>query len=401
MKILGIAPTPFFADRGCHMRILGEIQALQRRGHEVLLVTYHLGRDIEGVPSLRTRPVPWYQKLEAGPALGKFYLDFLLWLKTVAAIRQFEPDVIHGHLHEGALIGILARALTGSPAPVIFDVQGSLTGELDSYGWLKRVPFLRPLFRLTERFINRNSHQLVGSNVAVSESLVQEMGLPAGRVHTIIDGVHMGFFDGSGRTDLKARLGIEPGRPVVLYTGALLASKGVNNFFEAIPHVLAKEPRAFFLVVGYPVEESQALVQRLGVAQHCLFVGQVDYFELPDYLKIGDVAVDPKEEVAGEASGKIINYMGGGLAVACFDGANNRRFLGDTGAFAPTPDAKGLAQAILSLLADPLAFRQKSEAARRRVEAEFSWEAGGRMYEEVFQQAIQQVAGQRSRQKEV
>ncbi|MFH1033866.1 MAG: glycosyltransferase [Pseudomonadota bacterium] len=390
MKILGIAPTPFFADRGCHMRILGEIQALQRRGHEVLLVTYHLGRDIEGVPSLRTKKVAWYDKLEAGPALGKFYLDLLLLKKTVAAIREFRPEVIHGHLHEGAFIGILGRALAGSKAPVVFDVQGSLTGELDSYGWLDKVPFVRPLFRMVENFINRHSQQLVGSNVAVSEFLVRALGLPAARVHTIIDGVHMGFFSGTGRTDLKAHLGIPPERPVVLYTGALLASKGVNNFFEAIPHVLKEKPEAFFLVVGYPVEESQALVQRLGVAEHCLFVGQVDYFELPDYLKIGDVAVDPKEEVAGEASGKIINYMGGGLAVACFDGANNRRFLGDTGAFAPTPDPAGLARAILSLLADPLACRQKGEAARRRVEREFSWEAGGRMYEEVFQQALEQ-----------
>jgi glycosyltransferase involved in cell wall biosynthesis len=391
MKILGIAPTPFFADRGCHMRILGEIQALQRRGHEVLLVTYHLGRDIEGVLSLRTKKVAWYDKLEAGPALGKFYLDLLLLAKTISAIRGFRPAVIHGHLHEGALIGILARAFTGSRAPVVFDVQGSLTGELDSYGWLNKVPFVRPLFRAVEGFINRRSHQLVGSNVAVSESLVREMGLPAERVHTIIDGVHMGFFDGSGRTDLKAHLGIPEDRPVVLYTGALLASKGVNNFFEAIPHVLQKEPRAFFLVVGYPVEESHKLVAQLGVSQHCLFVGQVDYFELPDYLKIGDVAVDPKEEVAREASGKIINYMGGGLAVACFDGANNRRFLGDTGAFAPTPNPQGLAQAILSLLADPEACRRKGDAARRRVELEFSWEAGGRMYEEVFQRALRQV----------
>jgi hypothetical protein len=73
------------------MRILGEIQALQRRGHEVLLVTYHLGRDIDGVPSQRTKDVKWYQKLEAGPALGKFYLDWLLWLETIKAIREFQP----------------------------------------------------------------------------------------------------------------------------------------------------------------------------------------------------------------------------------------------------------------------------------------------------------------------
>ncbi|MFZ5585761.1 MAG: glycosyltransferase family 4 protein [Thermodesulfobacteriota bacterium] len=391
MKILGIAPTPFFADRGCHMRILGEVQALQRRGHELLVVTYHLGRDIEGVPTLRTRRVAWYDKLEAGPALGKFYLDLLLLRKSVAAIRSFRPDVIHGHLHEGAAIGIAARLLAGSSAPVVFDVQGSLTGELDSYGWLDKAPVARPLFRLAERVINRFSHQLVGSNIAVSEFLVGEMGLPAERVCTIIDGVHMNFFEGSRGRDLKAELGIDPRRPVVLYTGALLASKGVENFFRAIPRVLAKQPDALFLVVGYPVEESQKLVRELGVADQVLFMGQVDYFELPDYLRIGDVAVDPKVEAAGEASGKIINYMGGGLPVACFDNANNRRFLGDTGAFAPTPDPAGLAQAILSLLADPAARRAKGEAARRRVEEEFSWEAGGRQYEDVFRRALGQV----------
>ncbi len=388
MKILGIAPTPFFADRGCHMRILGEVQALQRRGHEVLLVTYHLGRDIEGVPSLRTKRVGWYGKLEAGPALGKFYLDLLLLAKSVTAIRRFKPDVIHGHLHEGAALGLAARLLAGSRAPVVFDVQGSLTKELDSYGWLEKAPLVRPLFRAVEKAITRLSHQSVGSNVMVSDFLIEEMGLPAERVCTIIDGVHMGFFAGSGRTDLKAALGIAPERPVVIYTGALLASKGVNNFFEAMPHVLARRPDAFFLVVGYPVEESRRLVERLGVAEHCRFVGQVDYFELPDYLHIGDVAVDPKPDAAGEASGKIINYMGGGLAVACFDNPNNRRFLGDTGAFAPEPTPAGLAQAILELLDDPDTRRRKGLAAIARVEEEFSWEAGGRQYEEVFLRAL-------------
>lgn len=392
MKILGIAPTPFFADRGCHMRILGEIQALQRRGHEVLLVTYHLGRDVEGVPTERTKNVKWYDKLEAGPALGKFYLDFLLWLKTIKAIRKFKPDVIHGHLHEGALIGLLARPFGARRAPVVFDVQGSLTRELDSYGWLERAPFVRPAFRLVEKFITRWAEQAVGSNVSVSQFLEEEMGLPPERVCTIIDGVHMGFFTGSEGRDLKAELGIDPKRPVVLYTGALLASKGVDNFFKAIPFVLKEAPEAFFLVVGYPVEESKQLVQDLGVAEHCHFAGQTDYFELPDYLNIGDVAVDPKVDAAGEASGKIINYMGAGLPVACFDNSNNRRFLGETGAFAPKPTPEGLARAVLELLADPDARQKKGEEARRRVEREFSWEAGGRFYEEVFERALAQRA---------
>jgi glycosyltransferase involved in cell wall biosynthesis len=390
MRILGIAPTPFFADRGCHMRILGEIQALQRRGHQVLLLTYHLGRDIPEVPTQRTKEVAWYQKLEAGPALGKFYLDLLLLKKTARAIREFRPEVIHGHLHEGALIGLVARRLAGSRAPVVFDVQGSLTKELDSYGWLNKAPFVRPAFRLAERTITRWAEQSVGSNLAVCQFLQQEMGLPAERVTEVIDGVHMNFFEVTGRRDLRAELGIPAGRPVVTYTGALLASKGSDNFFQAIPHVLEQAPETFFLVVGYPVERSQELARRLGVADRVHFAGRVDYFELPEYLAVADVAVDPKIEAAGEASGKIINYMGAGLPVAAFDNANNRHFLGDTGALAPEPTPRGLARAVLSLLEDPVARRAKGGAARQRVEELFSWEAGGRVYEEVFFRALEQ-----------
>ena len=60
-RVLVIAPTPFFGDRGCHVRILEEIRGLQARGADVLVVTYPTGNDVPGVrtaraPSTRSRP---------------------------------------------------------------------------------------------------------------------------------------------------------------------------------------------------------------------------------------------------------------------------------------------------------------------------------------------------------
>ena len=49
MKVLHIAPTPFFADRGCHIRIRNEIEALRQEGIEVVLCTYHHGQDVAGI----------------------------------------------------------------------------------------------------------------------------------------------------------------------------------------------------------------------------------------------------------------------------------------------------------------------------------------------------------------
>ena len=41
-----VAPTSFFLDYGCHVRILEEARALQALGHKITILTYYLGRDL-------------------------------------------------------------------------------------------------------------------------------------------------------------------------------------------------------------------------------------------------------------------------------------------------------------------------------------------------------------------
>ena len=83
MKILMVAPTPYFSDRGCHVRIFEEARALRALGHNVSICTYHLGRDQDGVPTYRTLRVPWYSKQSAGPSWHKPYLDILLFFSCI------------------------------------------------------------------------------------------------------------------------------------------------------------------------------------------------------------------------------------------------------------------------------------------------------------------------------
>src|SRR5579884_3884936 len=57
-RVLKVAPTPFFADYGCHVRILEEAIALQRHRSEVRICTYPSGRDVAGVSTVRSLAVP-------------------------------------------------------------------------------------------------------------------------------------------------------------------------------------------------------------------------------------------------------------------------------------------------------------------------------------------------------
>ncbi len=127
-RVLMIAPTSFFADYGCHVRIREEARILSALGCRVTITTYHNGRDIDGLDIRRTLSIPWRQGYEVGSSRHKIAFDALLFLRTLGALRQVRPDVIHAHLHEGALIGVALSRLSG--IPLVFDYQGSLTSEM-------------------------------------------------------------------------------------------------------------------------------------------------------------------------------------------------------------------------------------------------------------------------------
>ena len=155
MKILMLAPTPYFADRGCHVRIYEEARALTELGQKVLIVTYHLGRDLPGIPTCRIPRIPWYRKLSAGPSWHKPYLDLLLLFHraprrpAVPARRYPCPSA------RGGFYGLMLKKILS--VPLVFDCQGSLTEEMVDHGFMQRGSLLFRIFSFLERFINRRA----------------------------------------------------------------------------------------------------------------------------------------------------------------------------------------------------------------------------------------------------
>jgi glycosyltransferase involved in cell wall biosynthesis len=356
------------------MRILGEMKALEKYGYRNIIVTYHNGRDLEGIDIRRIINIPWYKKLEAGPSIHKFYIDFLLFFKAAAVYVREKPDILYGHLHEGAFVGGLVKyLLTFGRIPLVFDVQGSLTDELDTFDWLKGKKVIRWFFHTLEKFICSMPDFFICSSVSNGDIIRNRFKKPDDMVRVVIDGVHTDFFDKTPRKGFRKELGIPEDAPLIIFTGALLAAKGIWNLVDAIPMVLKKRSDIHFLIVGYPVEETKKKIEELGVADNVHFTGMVDYFDLPDYLLISDIAVEPKMEKAGEASGKVINYMGAGLPVVCFDGKNNRRFMEDNGIYAADNKIGNLADRMIWAVEHPEEVKKLGEKNKQRVEEVFSW----------------------------
>ena len=384
-RILMIAPTPFFAHRGCHVRIYEQARALQAMGCQVEVCTYHLGDDRPGIPTHRTLHTPWYRKLSAGPSWHKLYIDVLLLLKSWSVARRFRPDVVHGHLHEGTAIGWVVGKLLG--IPVVGDFQGSLSGEIKAHEFLPNRGWLYRFVARNEGWIDRLPQVAVASCTDVAQELQERFGVRD--VVLALDGVDTETF----RPDVEVgelQSLVPPGRRAVVYLGVLSAYQGVDHLLEAVPHVLSCVPQAYFLVMGYPDEDKyRQRAHDLGIADYVSFPGRIDYDQAARYLALGEVAVGPKLSET-ESNGKLYNYMACALPTAAFDTPPSREILGGLGVFAPRGDATALANAIIGLLQDPAGAQELGQRLRERVVTHFSWENTARQLMEAYAQAIAQ-----------
>jgi glycosyltransferase involved in cell wall biosynthesis len=395
-KVLMVAPTSFFGDYGGHIRILEETLALQALGHRVTIVTYYKGRDVPGLDIRRTAPLPWHAEYEVGSSRHKVAFDIYLALKTFTVGLRLRPDVIHGHMHEGALIGgALARLLR---VPLVFDFQGSLTGEMVDHEFVDPGGYVYPWIYRLERFISRRLPAAVlTSSLRARQLLQDQFGVPAQMIHPLPDCVDLGRFDPAkflarDKVALRRQLGIPDGRPVVAYLGLLANYQGTDHLIRAAARLKEQGEEIHFLIMGFPgVSYYTALAQQLDVADRVTLTGAINYDLAPLYLSLGDVAVSAKMS-RSEGSGKVLNYMAMGQPVVVYDSPVHREYLGEWGVYVPPTDVDGLAGAILSLVREPGRRTYLGSRLRRRAAESYSWDQAAARVSNLYEQLVSRSA---------
>ncbi len=372
-RILMIAPTPFFADRGCHIRIYEEIKALQQLGHKVTLCTYHLGRDIEGIDIRRTLRIPWYHKLEAGPSWHKFYLDELLYRKAKKILSSESFDLIHAHLHEGAFIA--GRLKKKFNIPVVADFQGSMTDEIKAHGFAGNLSWILKGFRWLEKKINKMPDVLMMSSQKAAEIFQHEFSIQSNKMEVVTDAVDTEAFvmNPEERKEMRKKLGISDHQFVVVFLGLLTPYQGIDSLIEIIPQVIQKIQNAHFLIMGFPNEDRyREICKEKKIDSHITFTGNVPYNMARKYLSCGDVAVSSKISKS-EGNGKLMNYMAMGLPTVVFDTPVNREILGENGIYAKYPDAHSFQTKLIEILEDGVQRSRLQPLLRTRATDQFSW----------------------------
>ncbi|MDD5489522.1 MAG: glycosyltransferase [Candidatus Moranbacteria bacterium] len=337
MKILTIAATPFFSDRGCHMRILNGAKYLEKFGAKVKICTYFSGESAGGLDIEKIKKVGWYKRTAPGFSWGKFWLDVKLIFLCRKAIRNFQPDIIHAHMYEGLGVGYVAKSLAFRNVPIVADVQADLEEEFRNYNRHNHVA--RWIFVwLSRRLINR-CDWLVLSSENVRPHM-EKLYNRKDKITIIRDGVDLDLFRNIPRLNRDEEKKIEEikkwknGQKLLVYIGGLSDNKGVGELLKAFSKFDLKNSGWKLLVGGFGKDEKQyeEFVRQNDLGDWVYLIGKVKYFSLPAYLALADAAVDPKNS-SSESSGKLVNLMAAGMPIVCLGSNFNRERLGEKGYF--------------------------------------------------------------------
>ncbi len=397
LRVLMIAPTSFFSDYGCHVRIYEEAKILQKLGHRVTIVTYYNGKDVPGLDIRRTLPIPWRQHYEVGSSRHKLGFDALLGLKTIQLLFTEQFDVIHAHLHEGALIGLVLGKLAG--LPVVFDFQGSLTEEMIDHKFLRRDSIIYKPLRQLERWIDQHSATILTSSANAQRLLLDAFQINPARVALLADCVNADDFRPSEEFDpasllaLRQQLGIPAEAKVIVYLGLLAEYQGTGLLLRAMQRLLRLEPDVYLLLMGFPgVAHYQQLAQNLGVAHRVIFTGRIPYVNAPNYIALGDVAVAPKLSIS-EGAGKLLNYMAAALPTVAFDTPVAREYLGNHGIFATRGDVQSLTKMLLRALNGGTQMAHSGKQLRQRAIQMFNWVSAGQQIVSIYEKVMGKRVG--------
>lgn len=398
LRILMIAPTSFFADYGCHVRILEEARALQRLGHQVTIATYRNGRDLPGLDVRRTLPIPWRQHYEVGSSRHKLAFDALLGVKTLQILLKERFDVIHAHLHEGALIGLVLGRMVG--LPVVFDFQGSLTEEMIDHCFLRRDGLFYAPLRKLETWIDHSVPLILTSSTNAERILIDEFRCNPAQIRPLPDCVDIATFapatdaERAQRGAERQRLGIPADAAVIVYLGLLAPYQGTDLLLQAMERIRQRRLDVYLLLMGFPgLELYRSMAEQLGVADRVMFTGRIPYEQAPAYLKLGDVAVAPKLSLT-EGAGKLLNYMALGLPTVAFDTPVAREYLGPWGVYAERGSAESLADKLMMLLEDRAMQQHLGVQLRQRAARQYDWNHAARQIVEVYREVLKEGRAQ-------
>jgi len=370
MKVLVLAPHPFYQERGTPIAVDLLLRALSERGDEVDLLTFHEGSDKDYSGLTIKRISPWFPAtgIKPGFSVKKLMCDVHLMMRFLCLMATRKYDVVHA-VEESAFMAMLICPLRR--IPYVYDMDSSMTTQLvDKFGALKKLEStLRWAEGLPMRFAN--------VVMPMCDALADEARARGAESIVILKDVSL---VGSGETtnsvaDLRKEFGED--KKIAMYIGNLESYQGIDLLLDSVSLVYKSQPELVVIIIGGAdddIEKYQKISQLLGIDRIVHFLGKKPVVDIGSYMSQADVLLSPRVHGINTPM-KIYSYLHSNTAVLATDLPTHTQVMNSDIGMLASPNKEAFSDAMVKIISDDELRSRLSKAAHQYIEKEHSYDA--------------------------
>lgn len=400
MKVLVIAPQPFYQERGTPIAVKLAVEALSRQlplidrqPSSIDLLVYNEGDEITipGVSIIRARTPRWLQGVRPGISCKKLLCDLFLFLEAFLLLwraRHQQYAVIHA-VEEAVFFAWLAKRLFG--VRYVYDMDSSLALQVTERWW-----WCRPALALLQYL----EGIAVRGSIAVAPvcDALQVIAKHHGSPNTVI------LRDVSLLPPQSAPIGatsraalydslVSQEHVLVLYVGNLESYQGIDLLIESFARIREKHDQARLVIVGGTQQHIctyRAKAAALACDATVLFLGPRPVHTLRHFLESADIVVSPRIK-GNNTPMKIYSYLHSGTALLATDLPTHRQVLNNSTAVLVAPEPAAFADGLSRLISDPQLRQSLGRHAQAVAEQLYTTEAFERQINALYATVSQQI----------
>ncbi len=393
MKILFLAPQPFFQERGTPIAVRLALEVLARRGDDKIdLLTYHEGSEVE-IPNVvihRIRSYPFLKNIRPSISFKKLVCDAFFFgaaLRLVWKQRKNQYQLVHA-VEESVFMALIIKWIFG--IPYIYDMDSSLSMQITEK-WVLLKP-MAPLLSFFERLAIRQSRAVVPVCDALA-ALADHHGAPD--MEILRDISLLDSQPESTERNLREELRLDPSQEIILYIGNLESYQGIDLLVDSFALVAVRNQSAQLVIVGGQpdhIEFYRKRAQSLNIAERVHLVGPRPVNHLRSLLLQADILVSPRTK-GNNTPMKIYSYLHAGKAIVATDLPTNTQVLDTNTSQLCAATPASFSAGILALLADPQKRTQLGASAFKTAEERYTFPIFERSLNQLYDRLAQRAPG--------
>lgn len=375
MKILLLAPHPFYQERGTPIAVDLLVGKLSDRGDVVDVLTYHEGRDkhYENVKIHRINPIIDISDIPPGISAKKLYCDLVLFLKMISMLNKQSYDLIHA-VEESATLAMLCKPFT--KVPYVYDMDSVITEQL-----LEKSSKYRIIIPLIQ-FFESNTIRYSQAVVAVCQAIADYAHRYKRENVFLLKDVSLISKQSDDQTSADRRVDdlrkfVDDGVKIGLYIGNLEGYQGIDLLLDALTEYEKYSNRICLMIIGgrpEDIDRYSVKAESLGLSGSIKFLGPRPIADMDAYMQQADFLLSPRMSGINTPM-KIYSYLGSGVPVIATALPTHTQVMTEDIAFLSAASAPEFAKTMNELVTNPLLAKLKSSEAKDFIQAHHSIEA--------------------------